>query len=275
MRGRMLVRWSFLLVLATNLAWGDVPAPAANAAKAPPQSASEAPKASPQAADTALSKAQQAAAEKKAEEEEAARPYGKANPLIPFIQFGPKLNLIIFPALGLEVKAFNYVSASFDYLYVPTITVSGLGAGMNAWWLGLRGHPIRGSFFLGADLYALNIVGSTDYTINLAIGGSETRNISMTAATMGVTPMLGWRWVTRSGFFTVLELGAMITFASSVNPAVERKAGDTTSFTTDGPTMDSFLTDKETLARNQLTPLANLLRQYPLPHIRFAIGFLF
>ena len=203
-------------------------------------------------------------------------PYGKTHPLLGPVQFGPKLNLVVLPALGLEARAFNYVSASFDYLLIPSITVSGISAGSNMWWLGLRGHPFRGSFFLGADLYNIRVTGSKDVTFNLFGGLSETRNIAMTASVMGVAPMLGWRWVTHSGFFAGLELGALVTFASGLDPTVERKATDS-SLQVAGETFDlsQAITTQEDELRTALTPFADLAKQYIVPHFRFSIGFLF
>lgn len=207
-------------------------------------------------------------------------PYGKRNPLLPFLQFGPKLNLILFPALGLEVRTFNWVSASFDYFMIPSLSLnmsgSQVGLGMNAWWAGLRFHPMRGSFFIGADMSGMNVSAGRDFTFSLVGGLSETRNISLTAAMLQVTPMLGWRWVTQSGFFTGLELGASITYSAALNPTVERKADDNTyQIEGTGISLPQEITNKENELRDNLQPIADIAKRFPLPHIRFLIGFLF
>jgi hypothetical protein len=216
---------------------------------------------------------------KAAEEKKAAakdEPYGKANPLLGPFQFGPKLNLITLPALGIEVRAFNYVSASFDFLYVPPITVSEIQLSSQMWWIGLRGHPLRGGFFLGADLYRIGLTGSQNRTFNVVGGISETRNIGVTAHVLGVTPMLGWRWVTRSGFFAGLELGAMIGFQSGLTASLERRADDSSKQIA-GQSIDlsQAITDAESAVNSSISPLSNILIRYPLPHFRVSIGFLF
>lgn len=275
MRGMKLVLLFGIWVSTSVNAWAADPAPTAKAAA----EAAVAETAKAEVPKAGAPKDKAAAEAKKVEEEAPPARYGKRNPLVPFgaFEFGPKLNLLIFPALGIEARTFNWVSASFDYLWVPSIAVSGNAIGMNAWWLGARFHPMRGSFFLGADLYNLQVAASRTETFSIqGTSVAETRKISMTADIMGITPMLGWRWVTSSGFFAGLELGAMITFASALNPTVERKSDDATK-TIAGQTVN--LTDKitevETTVRNSVRSFAELPKQYPLPHIRFMIGFVF
>ncbi len=267
-------------------AYAADPAPAA-ATKAAPAAveapkAPAAPSAPAEAVKTPTTPGQEVVLDKKkTAAQEADRPYGKQNQLIPFVQFGPKLNLLVLPALGLEVRAFNYVSASFDYLYVPNVSIGTNAIGMNAWWAGLRVHPMGGSFFLGADLYNIRAAATRSETFQITspVTASTVRDFTGTADLLGVTPMLGWRWVTASGFFTGLELGANITFSSSL--LATQASRDTNTGTTvtlpDGTTqsLDSVLNDRLNSVNTAAQPFSDYPKRYLFPHIRFLIGFVF
>jgi hypothetical protein len=133
--------------------------------------------------------------------------YGKTQGIIPGIPllFGPKLSVALpHPSIGLEVKFDNFIGGSFDYGFIPDITVSNASANMKGWHLDGRVYPFRGAFFLGAALGRRTMEGS--YTDTTAIPGTSITG----KATVDVTylaPEIGWRWVYQSGLFMGVELG--------------------------------------------------------------------
>lgn len=129
----------------------------------------------------------------------------KSEGIIPGILFGPKLSIVSLPtpAVGIEVKAYQLLGASFDYGFIPDFTVSNVTLGLKTWNVAAKVYPFRGAFFLGATLGAYTFTGKS--TVTDANGQSVAAKLDVSATFIG--PELGWRWVWRSGFFTGLDLG--------------------------------------------------------------------
>ena len=129
----------------------------------------------------------------------------KTEGLIPGILFGPKLSIIRLPtpALGVEVKAYQLFGASFDYGFIPDFTISNVTLGMKTWNVGAKVYPLRGAFFLGANLGGYTFTGKS--TVSDLNGQPVAAKLDI--STTFIAPEIGWRWVWNSGFFTGLDLG--------------------------------------------------------------------
>ena len=132
--------------------------------------------------------------------------YGKQYGLFPNVPlvFGPKLTIgFIQPVtVGIEAKYANLAGLSFDFGFVPDITVPSSSPPVTIKWSGwnvaAKVYPFRGSFFLGAVLGGRNFTGN-------ATDSSGHAYASVTSTF--IAPELGWRWVTRSGLFFGMEFG--------------------------------------------------------------------
>lgn len=179
--------------------------------------------------------------------------YGKTQGIIPGVPlvFGPKLSVALpHPSIGLEVKYDNLIGGSFDYGFIPDITVNNTSAGMKGWHLDGRVYPMRGAFFVGAALGQRTMTASyTDPATSIT--GSADVNATYLA------PELGWRWVYESGLFMGVELGWE--FVLSMN--VEYKGG-----------FSSLPADKQ----QDINDAINTYGKVGLPHLAlFQIGYFF
>src|SRR5215813_14257175 len=140
-------------------------------------------------------------------------PTTKTQGLIPGVLLGPRLALINLPtpSIGAELRALGYLGASFDYGFIPKVTISDVQIQYDQWQLGVRVYPFRGAFYLGG------VYGHYGFT-GVANGPSAGTG-TVTVNSQYIGPQLGWRWVQPSGFFTGLDLawGFPLTFESKVS----------------------------------------------------------
>jgi hypothetical protein len=145
--------------------------------------------------------------------------YGKPTGLLGPITIGPKLTIGSLPVpagFGIEAKFMNWVGASLDYYYIPTVTLSSVGIGLQAFSATARLFPFQGSFFLGTSLGSRSFTGSK--TENVAGIGASTVTVDVT--TLFVGPHLGWRWVAKTGFFMGMEFGWQFAMSNSTTTAI-------------------------------------------------------
>ncbi len=119
--------------------------------------------------------------------------------------FGPKVTFG-FPnpvAFGLEAKYANMVGLSFDYGFMPEVTLTqpdpDVKVKWNGWSVGAKLYPFRGAFFLGGSL------GGRSFTVNVV--ESSTGHTYGHVSGIYAAPELGWRWVSRSGLLFGMEFG--------------------------------------------------------------------
>jgi len=130
--------------------------------------------------------------------------YGKPEGVLPHAVIGPKIMLVSFPApgVGIEAKALDLLGLSFDYGFIPDVTVSGVTVGLTNWSLGGRVYPFRGAFFAGVAMGSRSFHGSkTDTSTGTPVKAKAT--VSSTF----VAPEIGWRWVWSGGLFLGMDLG--------------------------------------------------------------------
>lgn len=126
---------------------------------------------------------------------------------------GPSVTLLGFPTpfrFGVEAKYDNLVGLSIDYGLFPSLTFSNIKVKYNSWRIGAQVYPFRGSFYLGVGIGKQNFDGSL---VKDTAGTSVT--YALTINTTIITPHLGWRWVSMSGFFWGMEVGAQLAASSS------------------------------------------------------------
>ncbi|HSB18886.1 MAG TPA: hypothetical protein VLD85_02635 [Anaeromyxobacteraceae bacterium] len=130
--------------------------------------------------------------------------YGKPEGVLPHAVLGPKVMLVSFPApgFGVEAKALNLVGVSFDYGFIPDVSVSGVSVGLTSWSLAARVYPFRGAFCAGVALGSREFHGSkTDASTGTPVKAKATVTSTF------VAPEIGWRWVWSSGLFLGMDLG--------------------------------------------------------------------
>lgn len=147
----------------------------------------------------------------------------KTSGLIPHVLIGPKLSLISLPTpgVGVEAKAFEYFGASFDYGFIPSVTISNTSVQMNTWRASANVYPFRGSFLIGAG------IGSYDFEARTTVSDSSGSTTPATATVKStfLEPHIGWRSIGPSGFFTAVDLGWK--FPLSYTSTVDAPAGST------------------------------------------------
>jgi hypothetical protein len=149
----------------------------------------------------------------------------KTEGLIPGILFGPKLSIISLPTpgLGVEVRAHRLFGASFDYGFIPDVTISSVTLGMTTWKVGAKVYPMRGAFFLGANL------GSYTFTAKSTVTDSngQTASAKLDISATFIAPEIGWRWGATGGFFTGVDLGWQfpLNYKSTLNVPTSASAG--------------------------------------------------
>jgi len=138
----------------------------------------------------------------------------KTEGLIPGVLFGPKLSLLSIPnpGAGLEVKILRHFGASFDYLFLPDITISNVTVNSHLWNVAAKVYPFGGAFHAGLAVGAYRFQGTV---VDSATGLSGKAVVSSTF----IAPQVGWRWVWGSGFFLATDLGWA--FPLSFNTSVE------------------------------------------------------
>lgn len=189
--------------------------------------------------------------------------YGKADPLLGPVSFGPKLVLgLMLPGVGLEVKAWDWLGFAFDYSYIPQVSVSQYAFGGNSWDANLKFYPLRGAFFVGVNTGTQQLRASrtqTMATVDVTLTGTN--------SIFFLSPTLGWEWVSKSGFLLGFELGAQI--GLSVTTAISDNI-DNAVIEASAPYLQ--LQSDITSYTNTLN---TALRAYPLPVVAFHIGYLF
>lgn len=131
--------------------------------------------------------------------------YGKDEGLLGDFKFGPSVSAISFPHLfqgALEMKYQDFLSGAFTYGFWPTLTVSSVKIGMNAYNGRVRWHPFKGSFMLGAIYGVQTLTAKKSDTIS-----GVPAEVAIELKTYYLTPHLGWRWEWNSGFFMGVDLG--------------------------------------------------------------------
>jgi len=128
----------------------------------------------------------------------------KTEGVIPGILFGPKLSLISFPnpGAGLEVKIFRHFGASFDYDFLPDITVSNVTVSSHVWNVAAKVYPFGGAFHAGLAVGAYRFQGRT---VDNSTGTPLTGTVAISSTF--IAPQVGWRWVWGSGFFMATDVG--------------------------------------------------------------------
>lgn len=123
----------------------------------------------------------------------------KESGLIPHVLIGPRISLLALPSpsLGGEVKVLRYVGVSFDYGFLPKITVDGATVKYDMWNVAARIYPFGGAFFVGAVYGHYGVDGSSE-----AGKGSGTVHV----ASNFIGPQIGLRMVQPSGFFTGVDV---------------------------------------------------------------------
>lgn len=124
----------------------------------------------------------------------------KESGLIPHVLIGPRLNLLALPSptLGAEAKLFRYLGVSFDYGFIPKITIDNVTVQYDMWNVTARIYPFGKTFFLGGMLGHYGIRAT-------AVQGYGSGSTEVSSDFLG--PVIGGRWVQNSGFFTGLDLG--------------------------------------------------------------------
>jgi hypothetical protein len=124
--------------------------------------------------------------------------------VVPGVLLGPHLNLISLPpGAGLEVRTLsNQLGFSFDFGWVPPVTVSNARASWTDLSLGARWYPFASAFYVGARGGQRGFKATAKDTT----AGS---NLEAKATVTGtyLAPELGWRFSWQSGFFMGIELG--------------------------------------------------------------------
>jgi hypothetical protein len=142
-----------------------------------------------------------------------AAPKTKTRGLIPGMLIGPRLALLNLPTptIGLEVRALGYLGASFDYGFIPQVTISDVQVKYDQWQIGLRVYPFKGAFYMGG------VYGH--YAFSGVASGPSAGSGSVSVSSQYIGPQLGWRWVMPSGFFTGIDLswGFPLTFESKAS----------------------------------------------------------
>jgi len=182
--------------------------------------------------------------------------YGKQYGLFPNVPlvFGPKLTIgFIQPVtVGIEAKYANLAGLSFDFGFVPDITIPSTSPSVkvnwSSWNVAAKVYPFRGSFFLGAALGGRSFTGKT---------ADVTGNYYASVTSTFILPEIGWRWVTRSGLFFGMEFGWQFVL----------------SYTADFRYNDIPV---PTSANKDLQDAAKFIGEQGLPHLGlFTIGYLF
>ena len=120
----------------------------------------------------------------------------------------------------------------------------------DAWEVGLRIYPLRGTFFLGVGAGQQVIDASvTDKTSPLAIGASAR------VQSWVLTPRIGWQWVWSSGFAMGLDFGVQFVVGHTEN--VNLPPGTS-------PDVEQDIRD-----------IVHFGSTVPLPVIRFSLGYHF
>ena len=143
-----------------------------------------------------------------------AAPDTKTAGLIPYVLIGPKISLLTLPSpgVGVEVKIWQLVGLSAEYGFVPRINISGVDYQYGSWQGSLKIFPFRGAFFIGG------VVGKYRFIASQKNGDLTTSETTVESTYLG--PQLGWRWVSRSGFFTGMDFayGFSLKYASTLTP---------------------------------------------------------
>ena len=148
-------------------------------------------------------------------------PGTKESGLIPGVLIGPRLSLLSLPTptLGGEAKILRYLGVSFDYGFLPKITVSDLTVSYDMWNVAARVYPFGKVFFIGAVYGHYGMTGAA-----AGAAGAGSAHVSSTF----VGPQIGGRWIQPSGFFTALDLawGFPLSFSSEATRADARRLAE-------------------------------------------------
>jgi len=139
-------------------------------------------------------------------------PGTKESGLIPGVLIGPRLSLLALPtpSLGAEAKIVRYLGVSFDYGFLPKVTVSDLSVKYKMWNVAARVYPFGRTFFVGAVYGHYGLDGA-------AVNGTGAGSARVSSTFLG--PQIGGRWIQPGGFFTGVDLswGFPLTFTSEAS----------------------------------------------------------
>lgn len=131
----------------------------------------------------------------------------------PTLRVGLMLGLISVPRpvnVELHAKLWDWFGLGVSYTYLPSFVsdwllklynIDHVSLTSSSWELGLRAYPLRGSFYLGANLGVGNVSAVTT-------GSQQAAKADVTAPF--VTPRLGWLWIWTSGFALSTDAGVQI-----------------------------------------------------------------
>lgn len=122
------------------------------------------------------------------------------------VQIGPSLKIIDIAhplQAGLEVRTLNgYLGLSAHKGFMPAVVLDEFSVKIDNLDFGLKIHPWKGSFYVGA------LIGNQDVTVKTKeeIQGINV-DIEGRLKSSYITPHIGWQWRWNSGFFMGMQLG--------------------------------------------------------------------
>jgi len=136
--------------------------------------------------------------------------YGKTHGYLGPVTLGPMITLLAFPVpigLGVEGRLLDILSFGVEYSLFPTLTLGGVGVHFNSYDAKLRIHPFLGAFMLGVAVGKQSLGAKARFDYSVAPGISSGAQIKAEVNTTFVTPHLGWRWISKTGFMFGMEFG--------------------------------------------------------------------
>jgi hypothetical protein len=132
-------------------------------------------------------------------------------------EIGPTLNLISAPYLasvGIEAKFNRQFGVGLDWGFIPELSIpsrssraSDMSLLISGPSLNVSAYPWKESFFIGLG---------TSLVLAKASQVSRGNMINVEAGLLFLTPQLGWRFVSNSGFFFATKFGLMVCLSSFV-----------------------------------------------------------
>jgi len=181
--------------------------------------------------------------------------YGKKSGVLPDFVFGPKITALGTPVpfrVGAETKWDNFLGASFDWGFLPSLSFSNVSVKLNGWNFAARLYPWKGAFYAGVAFGSQTFTGAQTGTV---VGVPTT--VTLTFNSTYLAPQVGWRWVWDSGFFLGMELGVQIPISTSSSVTSDNELGKGTPAYAQ---LQSQINDKATTFGNNPLPHFALLQ---------------
>lgn len=141
--------------------------------------------------------------------------------LIKGAEIGPSLKVLSFPhplSLGVETRFLDgLVGLSLHKGLSPRFTFEDTRVKVDSFDVGLKVHPFKGAFYIGALLGNQDVSGYRTGTVN----GQFVR-YDVSVESKFFTPHLGWRWQFKSGFFLGMEFGWQFSYDSQTRFATNQ-----------------------------------------------------